>query len=332
MGSLGCPVSEGGVHTGERASGQAGGAPAGAGPVASLVRIARFTAVMYKPHYLLYGILWVLALEGTAALVTDPEASWRPSWATALRIVVVAFVLLYLRMVDEQKDLDYDRVHNPDRPLVTGAVTAGDLRAAMAVIAVGAIAASLLLSIGSAVAIAAVLAYGLALWGLERISAPIRRNILLNLLVTYPVQLLVTAYVVISAIDTGDVEPGWQAGAAAVIFAGAFLQFEFARKTSRISRPGQMYYSNALGTTGSMFAALGCAVLAVAADIALVRPWEHDGARAVIGWIPLALLLIPFLGGLRFQRSADEDYPVIPAVLFILTLYLALIAQAVVPG
>ncbi|WP_228790335.1 hypothetical protein OG935_14400 [Nocardia cyriacigeorgica] len=287
---------------------------------------------MYKPHYLLYGILWVLALEGTAALVNAPEASWQPSWATALRIGVVAFVLLYLRMVDEQKDLDYDRVHNPDRPLVTGAVTARDLRTAMAVIAVGAIAASLLLSVGSAVAIAAVLVYGLALWGLERICEPIRRDILLNLLVTYPVQLLVTAYVVVSAIDTGDVEPGWRAGAAAVIFAGAFLQFEFARKTARMPRPGQMYYSNALGTTGSMLAALGCAVLAVAADLALVRPWEHDAARAVIGWIPLVLLAIPFLGGLRFLRSADEDYPVIPAVLFILTLYLALIAQAVAPG
>ncbi|MBF6324973.1 hypothetical protein IU451_20965 [Nocardia cyriacigeorgica] len=325
-------MSERGVRTGERASGQAGGAPAAAGPVAALGRIARFTAVMYKPHYLLYGILWVLALEGTAALVNAPEASWQPSWATALRIGVVAFVLLYLRMVDEQKDLDYDRVHNPDRPLVTGAVTARDLRTAMAVIAVGAIAASLLLSVGSAVAIAAVLVYGLALWGLERICEPIRRDILLNLLVTYPVQLLVTAYVVVSAIDTGDVEPGWRAGAAAVIFAGAFLQFEFARKTARMPRPGQMYYSNALGTTGSMLAALGCAVLAVAADLALVRPWEHDAARAVIGWIPLVLLAIPFLGGLRFLRSADEDYPVIPAVLFILTLYLALIAQAVAPG
>ncbi|WP_308646077.1 UbiA prenyltransferase family protein [Nocardia cyriacigeorgica] len=332
MGSLGRAVSERGVRTGERASGQAGGAPAAAGPVAALGRIARFTAVMYKPHYLLYGILWVLALEGTAALVNAPEASWQPSWATALRIGVVAFVLLYLRMVDEQKDLDYDRVHNPDRPLVTGAVTARDLRTAMAVIAVGAIAASLLLSVGSAVAIAAVLVYGLALWGLERICEPIRRDILLNLLVTYPVQLLVTAYVVVSAIDTGDVEPGWRAGAAAVIFAGAFLQFEFARKTARMPRPGQMYYSNALGTTGSMLAALGCAVLAVAADLALVRPWEHDAARAVVGWIPLVLLAIPFLGGLRFLRSADEDYPVIPAVLFILTLYLALIAQAVAPG
>lgn len=90
-----------------------------------------------------------------------------------------------------------------------------------------------------------------------------------------------------------------------------------------------MYYSNALGTAGSVFAALGCAVVAVAADLALVRPWEHQGARAVLGWIPLVLLVIPLLGGLRFMRSADEEYPVIPAVLFILTLYLALIVQAV---
>ncbi|MET8648899.1 hypothetical protein [Nocardia aurea] len=295
-----------------------------------MLRLARFTKVMYKPHYLLYGILWVLALEGTAALVSRPERSWHPTGATVLRIAIVAVVLLYLRMVDEQKDLEYDRVHNPDRPLVTGAVSAGELRAGMAVIAVVSVAACAALSALSALMIAAVLAYGLFLWALERLSEPVRTNILLNLVVTYPVQLLVTAYIVLSAIDTGEVAARWQSAAVAVIFAGAFLQFEFARKTSRTERPGELFYSNPLGARGSTAASILFAAVAVATDIALVRPWDHAPAEAALAWIPAALLLIPAAAAAKFLRSDDQDYPVVPAVLFILTLYLTLIAQALV--
>ncbi|MVU80432.1 hypothetical protein GPX89_24680 [Nocardia sp. ET3-3] len=300
-----------------------------AGVFTSVGRIAHFTRVMYKPHYLLYGILWVFALEGTAALLTRPQTGWHPTGATAARIAIVAIVLLYLRMVDEQKDLDYDRIHNPDRPLVTGAISALELRGAMALIAVVSIAGSLALSLRSALAITAVLAYGLILWGLEQLSATVRTSILLNLLVTYPVQLLVTAYVILSAIDTGEASAHARVAWVAIVFAGAFLQFEFARKTSRIIRPGEMYYSNALGSTGSTAAGLLCAAAAAISEIAVAKPWEFHGVAAVIGWIPLALTVIPIAGARRYLRSTDEDYPVIPAVLFILTLYLTLIAQAV---
>lgn len=296
--------------------------------VDSVIRIGRFTAVMYKPHYVLYGVLWVLALEGTAALVSQPDSPWHPTGSTVLRIVVVAFVLLYLRMVDEQKDLDYDRIHNPDRPLVTGAITATELRAAMAVIAIGAVIVSLSLSVVSALMIAAVLAYGLALWGLERLSVTIRTDILVNLAVTYPVQLLVTAYIVLSAADTGEVRATWRSAAVALIFAGAFLQFEFARKTSRASRPTEHLYSNTLGPLGSAAVALFCAAVAALTDVALVQPWTYSVGESVVAWIPLVLLLLPIWGAVTFLRGDRQEYPVLPAVLFILTLYVTLIAQS----
>ncbi|MFD6161590.1 hypothetical protein ACFWF7_09210 [Nocardia sp. NPDC060256] len=297
-------------------------------PLVSAARIARFTAVMYKPHYLLYGVLWVLALEGTASLVTQPDSAWRPTGSTVVRIVVVAFVLLYLRMVDEQKDLEYDRVHNPDRPLVTGAVSAVELRVAMGLIAIGAIAASLALSVGSAVMIAVAMAYGLALWGLERLFTTVRTNILVNLVVTYPVQLLVTGYIVVSAIDTGEVRAHWEGAAVAGIFAGAFLQFEFARKTSRERRPDELLYSNALGAKGSTAASLVCAFAAVLCDIALVQPWEYSPPGSLIARLPALLLAIPVSAAWTFLRRDSTDYPVLPAVVFILALYLTLIAQA----
>ncbi|WP_280369140.1 hypothetical protein [Nocardia wallacei] len=295
------------------------------------IRLARFTRARYEPHYLLYAVLFTLALEATAALVSHPDAPWRPAGATVVRIVVVAFVLLYLRMVDEQKDLDYDRAHHPDRPLVTGAVRAADLRVAMVLIAAGAIAGSLALSVNSAVTIAAALAYGLALCGLERVSATVRDAIMVNLAVTYPVQLFIIGYLVVSAIDTGQVASGWPAAAVAVLFAGAFLQFEFARKTARAPRPGEWFYSNALGAAGSTAAGVACAVIAVACDLILVRPWTFDVPGALVAWIPPVLLVLPLWGAIRFARAPrDEPYPLVPAVLFVLTLYAALIAQALV--
>ncbi|MFC8528031.1 hypothetical protein [Nocardia sp. NPDC057227] len=295
--------------------------------IGTATRLARFARVMYKPHYLLYGVLWVFALEATLGLLAAPDSAWRPSWSTGLRVLIVAIVLLYLRMVDEQKDLGYDRVHNPDRPLVTGAVTATDLRIGMAVIAVLAVAGSLLLSAGSALAIAAVLLYGLGLWGLERISAWVRDDILVNLVVTYPVQLLVTAYVLVSVLDTEGVASGfWSLAPAALIFAGAFLQFEFARKTAREPRPGEHYYSNVLGAVGSTAVSLLFVALAVGADLALVRPWEYGGARFWLGLLPVPLALLPGYGAVRFLRGGE--YPLGPPVLFIIGLYAVLIAQS----
>lgn len=302
-------------------------APRASAARVSAARIARFTAVMYKPHYVLYGVLWVLALEGIAAFVAG-VAHWRPGGATAVRVVVVAIVLLYLRMVDEQKDLEYDRVHNPDRPLVTGAVTAADLRAAMAVIAVVAVGASAALSAWSALAIAAVLLYGLLLWAFEARWRAMHASVTLNLVVTYPVQLLVTAYVLVSAMDTGQVPRAGIAAWVAVIFAGAFLQFEFARKTSRAAHPGQAYYSTELGVRTSAALGLACAAAAVLAAAALIRPWDQRGAAAVLAWAPVALFVLPLAGAVRFTRSGDDDHPIVPALLFVLLLYAALIAVA----
>ncbi|PSR61754.1 hypothetical protein C8258_26185 [Nocardia sp. MDA0666] len=324
----------------------------------AVARIARFTVARYETHHLLYAVMFVAAVEGTAAVVSHPDLAWRPGGATAVRIVVVVVLLLYLRMVDEIKDLDYDRVHNPDRPLVTGAVSVGELWGAIGALAVMLTVVSSLLSWWSAVLVVAAMGYGLALWGLEGVSARIRGDLLLNLAVTYPVQLWIIAYLVRSAIDTGQVEAGWRTAWVALIFAGAFLHFEFARKTAADARPGQSYYSNVLGVRRSVVAIVGCAALAVGAEVALSRPWDHPLPWATLTWIPVGLLLLPVLVAGSFltrspepmrppvppsesarngaaspaageSDSATRAYPVVPAVVFVLVLYLILIATAV---
>ncbi|MBJ8345382.1 hypothetical protein [Antrihabitans sp. YC2-6] len=294
----------------------------------SIRRVLGFIAVMYKPHYAVYGVLWVLALEGTAALVSGEN--WKPNSHTAVRTIVVLMVLLYLRMVDEQKDLEYDRVNNPDRPLVTGAVSAAELRVSMVLLAAACVGASLWLSIGSAAMIAATLAYGLLLWAAEASSRVVRTHIMVNLVITYPVQLVLTAYVLVSAIDTGEVRSGWRTFATALIFAGAFLQFEFARKTSKRHEPRELLYSNALGAAGSGFAIALFATLAVAADLALVQPWRFDWVPQVVAWLPILLVPVPWAGLWQFLRTPRERFSLLPAVVFVLVLYAVLILAALV--
>lgn len=307
-------------------------AGSGTSVTASVARIARFTVARYESHHLVYAVLFVAAVEATAAVVSHPDAAWRPSWATALRTLIVAVLLLYLRMVDEIKDLDYDRVHNPERPLVTGAVGVGELWVAIAAVAVVSVLAAAALSWWSAVLVVGVAGYGVTLWGLENASARIRTGLLLNLVVTYPVQLWIIAFVVRSAMDTGQVAGGWRPALIAVIFAGAFLHFEFARKTAADHRPGQCCYSNALGADTSVVAIVGFAAAPVGADLLLVHPWDRELPWAALPWTPLALLAIPAAAAWSFRFAASapapREHPVVPAVVFVLLMYAVLIAQA----
>ncbi|QTI71698.1 hypothetical protein [Gordonia polyisoprenivorans] len=292
----------------------------------SVVRIARFTAVMFKPQYLLFGVLWVLAAEGTAARLS--EVRWDLGPATVVRVVVVVLVLLFLRMVDEQKDLDYDRVYHPGRPLVTGAVTAADLRVAMLVLGVVVVVLSGMASAGSAIAIAAVLAYGLGLWAAETLWPALRRSVLGNLAVTYPVQLVLAAYVIGSAVDTGQVGATWSTAWVAVLMAGSFLQFEFARKISRRPRPGEMYYSNPLGAAGAVGVSMGFVALTTVAVLVIWTPWRFGVVSALFGWTAVVLAVVPVGATAVWLRSRHEDYPPTPAAVYVLSVYLAVIGAA----
>ncbi|MGC5222671.1 hypothetical protein ACPW96_08735 [Micromonospora sp. DT81.3] len=289
-------------------------------------RIARFTATRFKAQYLLYGVLWTLTVEASAATIAPPppDTDWRPTWQTAARVGIVLLVLLYLRIIDDQKDLTYDRTHHLDRPLVTGAVTARDLRAAMAVIAAVSVAGAVALAPWTALLLLATLAYGLVLWAIEVRSERIRTRVLANLVVTYPIQIVLTGWLLTSAVATGQVAPDPVVVWTLVIFAGTFLQFEFARKTARTGTPGEHLYSDALGVTGSTFVVGALATTAVAAYVALVQPW----LLAPLAWLPAVPLVIVIVAIVRFLTSSKDRFPAALSALFVLTFYVAILVVA----
>ncbi|MFD0654547.1 hypothetical protein ACFQ2Y_44795 [Streptomyces malaysiensis subsp. malaysiensis] len=167
-------------------------------------RLGRFVLRMFRPQiYVTYGVLWTLALEGSAEALSGSAAHWTPSWSTVARAVSVVLALLFARMVDEQKDLEYDRTHNPDRPLVTGAITAAELRGAMAFSTVVVVVLNTFVSAFSVLLILLALGYTLFLVALERRFPRFGERLIANLLVSYPVQLLLSGYLYVSLL-TGD--------------------------------------------------------------------------------------------------------------------------------
>ncbi|MER5468231.1 hypothetical protein ABZX90_17165 [Streptomyces sp. NPDC002935] len=285
-------------------------------------RLGRFVLRMFRPHiYVTYGLLWALALESSAVTVTGTV--WRPSGATWVRVVSVVLALLFLRMVDEQKDLAHDRVHHPDRPLVTGAITVAELRGAMAVITAVVAGLNAALSATAALLILAALGYGLFLAVLERLSTAVRDRQLLNLAVTYPVQVLLGGYVYGSLVAEGTVTADWRGAALLALCAGVFLHFEFARKTAWEAPPGGRLYSADLGPRRSALVTAGFAAGAVGCQVLLFAP------RGPLGLLPCLAAVLPAWGTRRFLAAGRGAWPVPAATGFVVITYLALVVRAV---
>jgi 4-hydroxybenzoate polyprenyltransferase len=296
--------------------------------VTSVPRLGAFVVRMFPPQiYALYGVLWTLSFEGSAAVLAGLPGGWRPSWDTAVRAGSVVLALLFLRMLDEQKDLEYDRVHNPDRPLVTGAVTATELRVAMVVIAVVAVAVNLLVSVASALVFVAALGYGLLLALVERVRPSVSERIMLNLVITYPVQIVLGLYLAVSVSASG-IGLGTGVVPLLIVFAGVFLHFEFARKTRRDGDASERLYSAVLRPSGSSTVALLCALSAAVTALAAFRPWQLGG----VAWLPYLALLVPAWGGYEFLVRRKASWPMAAAMGFILVFHLSLVAQAALSG
>ncbi|WP_432004129.1 UbiA family prenyltransferase [Streptomyces sioyaensis] len=273
-------------------------------------RLGRFVLRMFRPQiYVTYGVLWTLALEGTAEALSGPSGHWTPSWSTVVRAVSVVLALLFARMVDEQKDLDYDRRHHPDRPLVTGAITVAELRGAMALIAVLVAVLNALISAVSVLLILLGLGYTLFLVALERWSPRIGTGLLVNLLVSYPVQLLLSVYLYLSLLTGDAIDGDGRAVPLLAMFACVFLQFEFARKTEWRQDPQARLYSEVLGPRGSAAVSLALAVGAAALALLLF---------GTAGRLPALSIVFPALGAWRFLVRRRPSGLMLPAMGFVL--------------
>ena len=266
----------------ERRPGTTDGAVAATAPPRARLpaRFAVFVAERFPP--LSYGpLIGAFVASGTVAAAAASGA--RPpigGWTVAITLLV-ATAFLQLRILDEIRDADVDRVGRPERPVPRGLVTVSELRALA--VAVGVAGAGLSVLLGPPVVLTYAVATG-TIWllGTGPLQHEANRYPRLRGAISHSViapELLLCAWAVVAPI-----RPIPELGASLLLGWGASLAMEVSRKTVLPieEREGVQTYSKELGRRGALvvaalaiaFAFIGAAGLAflvkTAALIALV--------------------------------------------------------------
>jgi hypothetical protein len=280
-------------------------------------RLYQFVRVAYPPRiYLPLTLLWGAGLTGLLIAVSAPGHAGPWDGGTAITVATLCIDMLLVRALDDIRDLDYDRVHAPGRPLPSGMVKVGDL---VALVATGT-AALLLLNIGRGAALAvlaAQLGYAIVLVTVNtRLHWLVSENRFLELAINIPVQILLSAYVYVAYLHDGHQRPGAAGLLATAAVILALIHVEFARKTTRAPARTQRTYIHHIGIGGTVGAALGTAVLAVALAAAALHPWAASSAAHAWGWLAVAPIALPAAAGWNFWRRRLPQWPVLGAISF----------------
>jgi hypothetical protein len=230
--------------------------------------------------------------------------------------------LLIMRVLDDIRDQDYDRVADPQRPVATGAVQLRDLSALTAACVTLIVLANLFFHAGMVVIVvqllyaAAVMAVG------QRFPATRGDNLILNVLIGFPVQLLLYVYLFVAFIEIQGGAPHTAVGAVGIlILTLCATQLEFGKKLARRPVAGERSYTNSLGYLTTLLLTIGSGPLAMAVFI----------FAAHVSPLSKALVALPSIGvvvfATRYLRRKDNLWPAAVSTLGLLG---TLIAFAVV--
>jgi len=302
-----------------------------------LKKLSNLVENVYAPGlHLAFALGWFLSLEGFLVLVSERGKSWVLDSKVFLGIVSLFLALFFLRVADEIKDYEYDKVYNPNRPLVCGLVTFNDLYGFLSATGAALILINLSLSRVLALILGLNMMYALFLIRLEKISHRVRESMFLNLLVTYPVNIALSIYIYLFFLIQYSSHPGPADIFILAAFALAFLHYELGRKTCwpHHAPRGKRLYSNVLGGYGSALIALACALAACIIALALMQPWKLSAIKATMGWMLFVPMLPASFGVYRFVKIKARSEPPKPAafmtpsaMVFLSLFYIVLIIQ-----
>lgn len=243
---------------------------------------------------------------------------------TMLGIVTVTLFadLLIMRVLDDIRDSDYDRVANPQRPVASGAVAHRDLSTLCALCLTVIVVANLFFPSGLLVLAIQLLYTGALMAVGQRFPATRGDKLVLNLLVSFPVQLLLYVYLLAaSAKFRADAPTAVVGGLGILILTLCAGQVEFGKKLVRQPAPGERSYVNSIGYYGTLLLTIGTGPLA-AALFALAAP---------VSPLSKAFVALPSIGvagfGIRHLSRRDNRWPAAVSTLGLLG---TLVAFAVV--
>lgn len=287
-----------------------------------IARLTRYALAYPLWFYIAVGIGWSYGLTGLL-LAAGPSHGAPSALGLAATAATLACTQFLFRAVDDVRDLSYDRRQNPQRPLVTGAVRSSDL---MLLFFVG---MGVLLVLNArrglpVVGYGAACGYACLILVTEwRLNWPNPERMLLQLLVNIPLQVLFGVYVYLGLSGVIHFSPGLRDAAAVAGFVLCLSHLEIARRLGWHLKRETRTYVHTLGVNGTAWAALVCAVSAVALELAATRPWSPQGRES--GWLVLVALPVPLIAADRFFRGAPR-WPLGLAVLYVLLSFAAFVA------
>ncbi|MEW6380166.1 MAG: hypothetical protein AB1611_11245 [bacterium] len=258
-------------------------------------------------EYGVYAALWFCSLLAGFALFQDKPADafcshFRAgSFAESLAgIVCVYGLFLFMRTVDEIKDLEYDRQFKPDRPLPQGIVTIRDMTLYLAGTSMVVISLSFWIHWKLTIVSIMIMGYSLFLLWLEHASEKFAQTMFLNLMVAIQLKVGAALYVYLfSSLKAADL-PFFSLFGLIAAFICAYLQWEIARKICRhkFAAPGEKLYSEIAGTGLSTGISLGFLVTACF----MVTVFYAN-------WLFLTPILPQIIGVLLFLKAKDKKFP-----------------------
>jgi hypothetical protein len=267
-------------------------------PSTGIKRFWLFCRDNYAPlFHVAFSAAWALGLLAYFGAVTPATTQMPFGLELVASIATLLVVLFFLRAADEIKDYEYDRKHNPDRPLVTGLVTRGDLYLYMA----GAAVITALLNVWAVLPIAVVLVveylWSYALIALEHRWPRIGEGMFLAQLFTFPVNIMLSLYLLLVFGHVAGSEVTVAMVWGIVLFSSAFLHFEYSRKCAwphQVSRKERLYLHE-VGLPGALALVVLTGAVASVGTVVAFAPWQQEGAAALTGYLPLLpLALVPW--------------------------------------
>ena len=270
-----------------------------------------FLREAYAPGlHLGFVAVWFLGLAGCLHLVRG--VPWRLDGSALLSVLALFFLMYFIRVVDEVKDGDYDRRFNPDRPFARGVVSLSDLRryalvTGLLTLLCGAIPA-VRVSLWLLPILALDLFHTLFLVKLEEWSETVREHMLANLVVTYPVNLLVTVFVYAYALGATDTQPRADDALILGAFALFFLHFELGRKLvwPAVLEPGEKAYTLVIPPALGAACVVALSALPTAALLYALQPWSSPRPFAWVAWALLAAPALALFMAYRFLSRRDQ--------------------------
>ncbi len=295
-------------------------------------RLKAFADNVFEPKlHTFFAAFWSISLLGNLHVVSGVHA-WRVDATLFVLVFSVFTCLFFLRMVDEIKDYEYDVVHNPGRPLVSGLVTRSDVARYLVVFAIVVLALNSLIALPLAACVALDMLYGIFQLPLEQRSRAVREKLLVNLAAVYPVNVGLSVYTLLYFLTKSGAAFDAKQVLLILAYACAFLHFEFARKTAwpHLAEKGERLYSQEIGLDASLALSTGFGVFAPLLVVWLFAPWTQTGAAAVLGWSPLLVLAPMTLGLVRFARNRTRRHAARPpAVMYLFAFYITMFVHAV---